>query len=299
MNKVINNAIISIKQFFYKNAPTILIASGFAATVGAGVLAVIKAPKIKEKYDEDLKALENVDKCLEAHTDPNGEEYTIQDAIKDTRIIKTTALVKAVGRYAPEIGMVAGGGAMIFTGNHINNKRLANSMAAYATLSTMFRNYRDQVEKKYGKQEDIDMRMANEKDDEDKETPVEKFRKSKGPYSDYARIFDEVNSPGNFKPMATYNRFFLDSMQRQANDILNRDGILFLNQVYEMLGMEKTEAGQIVGWVKNSATGDHEVRFNHDNPEYESSARFMQGLEAAVILDFNVDGEVLYFLPKI
>ena len=78
MNKVINNAIISIKQFFYKNAPTILIASGFAATVGAGVLAVCNCfprlrltaePVLRSENPHNVhpKAVKRVHKVRPAH----------------------------------------------------------------------------------------------------------------------------------------------------------------------------------------------------------------------------------------
>lgn len=129
---------------------------------------------------------------------------------------------------------------------------------------------------------------------------VEETKKTNsGSCSQYARFFDET-SPYWTKD-SEYNLFFLRAQQNHANELLrsryNRDegriGYLFLNEVYEMLGLPKTAAGQIVGWVykENNIDGDNYVDFGIYN--IDRNAKFVNGFENSVLLDFNVDGPII------
>jgi hypothetical protein len=66
---------------------------------------------------------------------------------------------------------------------------------------------------------------------------------------------------------------------------------VFLNEIYDSLGFKRTRAGQVVGWVANG-TGDNFIDFGLFEA---ASVDFAQGFEAAIILDFNVDG-IIYDL---
>ena len=108
--------------------------------------------------------------------------------------------------------------------------------------------------------------------------------------SQYARFFDET-SPYWYKN-PEMNLFFLLAQQNHANEKLKARGYLFLNEVYDMLGMPRTKAGQIVGWVykENNTDGDNYVDFGIYRTE--QNAKFVNGFENSVLLDFNVDGPV-------
>ncbi len=84
------------------------------------------------------------------------------------------------------------------------------------------------------------------------------------------------------------NRHFLHLQQNYANDLLRSRGHIFLNEVYDLLGLERSQAGQIVGWVMNGE-GDNFVDFGLFECE---SSRFINHLEQSIVLDFNVDGAV-------
>ena len=91
----------------------------------------------------------------------------------------------------------------------------------------------------------------------------------------------------------------LDLAQKYNLPIIvhSRDAI---NDVYEMLGHDKTKAGQVVGWVydPDSGEGDNYVDFGlydiYTKPKYEAEAKaaFINGYERSVIIDFNVDGNI-------
>src|SRR5690606_7621145 len=78
--------------------------------------------------------------------------------------------------------------------------------------------------------------------------------------SQYARFFDELSTEWQRQP--EYNQIFLNNIQRNANDMLKARGHLFLNEVYDMLGLERTKAGQVVGWLMEAdGDGDNYVSF--------------------------------------
>ena len=88
---------------------------------------------------------------------------------------------------------------------------------------------------------------------------------------------------------------FLFKQQNYANDTLKARGYLFLNEVYDMLGIPRTKAGQVVGWIydEKHPIGDNFVDFGIVDVNNERSRAFMNGYERSIILDFNVDGNIL------
>ena len=114
--------------------------------------------------------------------------------------------------------------------------------------------------------------------------------------SPYARYFDEESAAWTEDPES--NKFFLLRTQNYANEKLRARGYLFLNEVYEMLGMPRTRAGQVVGWVYDpkNPIGDNYVDFGMLNIYSEPARNFMNGLEKSIWLDFNVDGDILNYL---
>lgn len=109
-------------------------------------------------------------------------------------------------------------------------------------------------------------------------------------YSIYARFFDESSSV--WSKDAEQNLTFLKLQQQNANAKLKVQGYLFLNDVYDMLGIARTKAGQVVGWVydENNTRGDNYVDFGI----YKDGNRtFVNGYERSILLDFNVDGNIL------
>ena len=88
---------------------------------------------------------------------------------------------------------------------------------------------------------------------------------------------------------------FLKDQQRYANDLLKSKGCLFLNEVYEMIGLPRTKAGQVVGWIydEKHPVGDNFVDFGIYDLYNEKKRDFVNGYERSILLDFNVDGDIL------
>ena len=85
---------------------------------------------------------------------------------------------------------------------------------------------------------------------------------------------------------------FIRHQQAYANQKLQMNGHIFLNEVYDALGLERTTAGAVVGWLReDQGQGDGYVDFGlTDNPERMRD--FAEYGDAGIFLDFNVDGTI-------
>ena len=108
--------------------------------------------------------------------------------------------------------------------------------------------------------------------------------------SDYARFFDE--SSALWTKDSNHNLVFLRVQQTYVNDLLRRRGYVFLNEVYDMLGIPRTKAGQVVGWLydEGSTMSDNYIDFGIYS---DRNKDFVNGLKNTALLDFNVDGCII------
>ena len=114
---------------------------------------------------------------------------------------------------------------------------------------------------------------------------------AKSDISPYARYFDEDSVACTKNPEC--NKMFLLQQQNYANEKLRHRGYLFLNEVYDMLGIPRTKAGQCVGWMydEDYPIGDNYVDFGIFDQAHNRS--FVNGYDNSVLLNFNVDGNIL------
>ena len=113
---------------------------------------------------------------------------------------------------------------------------------------------------------------------------------SYGNVSDYARFFN--SSCAAWTKDSECNLMFLRQQQMYATARLRAQGYLFLNDVYDMLGMTRSKRGAVVGWIydEKNPVGDNCVDFGLFE-DYNQD--FVNGIEDAALLDFNVDGCIL------
>ena len=283
-----------------KHSPEILAGVGVVGVVGSLVMACKATTKLSDIL-EDSK--EQLDKIKEVAADPAYEEkYTQDDAKKDTTITYVQTAMKVTKLYAPSVILCASSLGCLLASNNILKKRNAALSAAYMTVDKSFKEYRKRVADRFGEEVEKEIRYnikAEEitKVDENGNEVTETVKVMDGTddpnsYSDYARFFDE--SCAAWQNDAEYNLTFLKAQQQYANDLLKAKGRLFLNEVYRMLGIDETKAGQVVGWVYNpdNPTGDNFVDFGIYNMQRERVRAFVNGYEPNILLDFNVDGVI-------
>ena len=282
-----------------KHSPEILVVGGVIGLVTSGVMACKATTKLSAILDDNKEQIELFDKVA-ANPEMVNEEYTVEDAEKDKKIVKVQTAVKVAKLYAPAVAIGVVSIGAIFASNNIMRKRNVALGAAYATVDQAFKDYRNRVVDRFGEELDKELRY-NLKTKEVKETVEDENGKKKtvkrnikymdSPIpSEFAVIYDDGCAGWTKDPED--NKFFLIQQQRYANERLKRRGYLSLNEVYELLGFPSTKAGQVVGWLYDckdpNYKGDKFVDFGLYNVDYEPNRDFVNGYERNIILDFNV-----------
>ena len=296
MIRMYNNS----KNMVEKHSPEILAGVGVIGVVASTVMACKATMKLNDILEESK---ETRDKIKEVESNPRYEsEYSHEDAKKDLTINYTQTAMKIAKLYAPAVILGSASLGCLLASNDILRKRNAALSAAYMTVDKSFKEYRQRVVDRFGEEVEKEIRYNIKAEEvtstvvteDGSETTVTETVKTMDPnlYSDYAKFFDEASPYWQKDP--EYNLMFLKSQQQYATDLLRARGRLFLNEVYDMLGIEKTKAGQIVGWVYNpeNPIGDNFVDFGIFDMSKERVRAFVNGYEPNILLDFNVDGNI-------
>lgn len=285
-----------------KHSPEILVVTGVVGTVASAVMACKATTKIDEVLAETK---ENVEKTKD-YVEKKGfsEKYTEEDYKKDLTIFYAKGGLELVKLYAPSVALGALSITAILSGHNVLRKRNVALAAAYATVEKGFKEYRGRVVERFGEELDRELKYnikAKEVEETtvDEKTGEEKVAKKTvnvadpNNYSSYARFFDDGCTGWTKDP--EYNLMFLKNQQRYANDLLKSRGHLFLNEVYDMLGIPRTKAGQVVGWIYDEEypNGDNFVDFGIYDLYNEKARDFVNGYEKTILLDFNVDGDIM------
>ena len=288
-----------------KHSPEILAAAGVVGTVASAVMACKATTKLSgiiDKAKEDIETIHEAEQYPETLT----EEYTPEDAKKDLAIVYAQTGVKIVKLYGPAVALGVLSLSGMLASNHILRKRNIALAAAYTAVDKSFKKYRGRVIERFGEAMDKELRY-NVKAKEIEEVVVDEKGEEKvvkktvmvadpNEYSEFARCFMEGSTGWDDDP--EYRLMFLKSQQNAANERLKSRGYLFLNEVYEMLDIPPTKAGQCVGWIydEKHPIGDNFVDFGIYNTNNPKCRDFVDGTEPAIWLDFNVDGPILNHL---
>lgn len=300
-----------------KHSPEIMIVAGVTGTVVSAVMACKATTKVHDILEESKarvnqvhEVLENDELRYEEVTQEDGalvkvEKYTEEDSKKDLAVIYLQTGLRFAKLYGPSILLGAVSITSILASHNIMRKRNIALAAAYTAVDKSFKGYRNRVVERFGealdkelryniKAKEIETTVTDENGEEKvvKET-IQVADNNPAMYSDYAKCFDDGCAGWNKD--AEMNLFFLKRQQDWANERLKARGYLFLNEVYESLGIPRTKAGQVVGWVYDTKnpTGDNFVDFGIYNIHNEQARDFVNGYERSIWLDFNVDGNIL------
>ena len=286
-----------------RNSPVILVTAGIVGVVASTVMACKATTKISDILDKTKEQVDMIHECENNTELVESGEYTEKDVRKDLTKVYFNTGFQLVKLYLPAALLGSVSIAGIVASHNILNKRNAALASAYVVVDQSFKDYRKRVKERFGDQVDHELRhnikaeLVTVETDEDgnpkKENKVVEVMDSELPeYSDYARFFDEA-SP-YWKKDPEYNLMFLKQTERYANERLRSEGFLFLNEVYESLGIPRTQAGQVVGWVYDEDKGDDNfVDFGIYDINKRRAQDFVNGYERCILLDFNVDGNVL------
>lgn len=271
-----------------KNSPNIMVATGVIGVIAGAILLCKETLKVNDILEESREEIDTIKKEF-----PDDKKELTKAYISTAK--------KVTVAYAPGIIIGTASLGLILAANNEQNRRIAAVGAAYSAIDTAFSSYRKAVIEELGEEKDLQFRhgLVKKKIEEveiDPETGKEKKVKKDAlvstidGYSDYSRFFD--SSCPDWEESPEQNFIFLRMQQNYANDKLKIQGHLFLNEVYDMLGLPRTEAGSVVGWIYDSENpiGDNYVDFGLYDCKKEKTRDFVNGYENVILLDFNVDG---------
>lgn len=295
-SRLFSNVSLSLK----KHSPEILVTAGVVGTVigtVAACKATTKAGEITNEFKRQINEIHSV-------KEKGVEGYTEEDYKKDLTIVYSQTGIKLIKLYAPAIIISGLSIASILTGHRILKKRNMAIAAAYTAVDGAFKRYRKNAVERFGEEVDKELRYGIKAEEVEvegkkKKETVYTVDEKLNQYSDYAKFFDETCDDFD-KKNREYNLTFLKMQQNWANEKLKAKGHLFLNEVYDSLGIPRTQAGQQVGWVYNP---DSPLCHNYVDfgiyTNRENNRKFVNGYEKAILLDFNVDGIIYNILETV
>lgn len=286
-----------------KHSPEILMVAGVIGTVAGAVMACKETLELEDVLDEckqeKMELEEQYAMC---------EQYS-EDALKKDQVKLTLKqAAKIVKLYAPSVIMEATSIGVIFASNDIMRKRNASMAAAYATLNSMYKRYRQNVIESYGEEVDKDMRFGvkhekvTEIDEDGNKVKIDArivdLDNTALAISDYSRFF-QAGCKGFDASSGRYNLLYLKGIQAMFNNKLIADGYVMLNDVYRELGFDTIPEGWSIGWVYDEANpiGDNYIDFGLYEARNKNQ-RAVNDWEPVILMDFNVDGN-LYEDPKL
>ena len=282
------------------NEADILLGIGITAVVGAVIATGVVTTKFIRETDAAKEGIEEMKQDLLDTTAPMTE--------KEETGLEIKSYIKAARWYAIPTVLLGVGLVCIGKSHFELKEEVAGWAASYVALDTVFKTYRKRVIDDQGKEKDIEYRYGARKELIEEEYTDAKGKKKKRTKeelvldnldcSEFAKFFDDTCK--GFREDAEYNLAYLTATQGNFNELLITrygDGThgparVFLNEVYDALGINRTAKGNEYGWVYNPKEFAHSsinpidfgiVKLSRPN------RRFINGLEPIVLLDFNCE----------
>lgn len=283
-----------------KHSPEILVVAGIVGAVASAVMACKATTKLSEITEESKAHLDAIHTAMENPESMPDGDYSEDDGKKDLTIVYAQTAGKIIKLYAPSIILGTLSIGAILTSNNMLRKRNMALTTAYAAVDKSFKEYRSRVVERFGEELDRELKY-NIRKEQVEETIVDENGEEKtvtkevevvdsSAISDFARFYDDGCLGWTKDP--EMNLMFLRRQQDAANDRLKDKGYLFLNEVYEMLGIQRSKAGQSVGWIYDK-DNVYKIDFGIYDTHKEANRNFVNGYERTILLDFNVDGDIL------
>lgn len=290
-DKLIKGA-FALKKELKADAPTIEMVLGTCCIAAGAVINLYLADEIAEvthnlkKRNEELHEIDN---------DPDGWEgmpETRTHFVLETAKEATIGYVKSAGPGLILQGVGIGLGWV--SKETLENQKTALAIVA-ATKAAEFSQYRERVRADVGDEKDqeyltgMTSRKVIETSEDGKviseKTIVEYDGKSF--VIPHSFIFDETHN--EFTKSVGANLNFIEGALRTANLILDRQGYIFENEIWDAFGSQRTVTGQYAGAIleKKNEFGDIVTRHLRINPEY--AAGLLNGTDPTAIILIEYD----------
>lgn len=295
---VIGKGTLLAKKF----APELMLAGGLAAVGTSFYFTVQASRKVDELIDSAKEDIEIV-KEAEFTPDEDGEctiPYPENEKKMGVRVLRFRMVKDIAVLYAPAITTGAVGVGLILASYGILKKRNVALFAAYDLVDKSYKMYRSRVVDELGKEADLRFKNGAVKkketqvNEKGKEVEVETYEVPANVPSQYSVTIGRDNYNWERDYTKSDMLHWLLIQQNFANDLLHSRGHVFLNEIHDALGMKRTTAGQVVGWIRTSP----EDRIDFNIQDLHTITNSVEDYEnETFILDFNVDG-IVYDLVK-
>lgn len=281
-----------------KHKSDILMGAGLLAIAGGTFLACRATLKAEDAAEELADAKEKIEKAQNDEALPDSA-YSEEDAKKDLAKAYGRAAGKMAKQYAPAVGAYVFGVVLVLRAYSLVKAELVSMTGAALAIETAFKAYRERVAERYGEDAERDIYLGAE-DVEYEVTKTlkngkEKTEKRKGKTVDPAKMglyeffYDDATFPYGWQDKGLeYNLYKLKQIEHWANDKLQAQGFLFLDDVLRELGMDAANAAEplfrTAGWFRDG-DGDGYVDFG-----VQSMRDYEFPNESVVVLNLNVDG---------
>jgi len=274
-----------------KISPELALGAGIACGIGAIVAGCLASRKVDALVEETQNDLDILQDEIEAGHILEPKKVTF-------RVYSKTAW-EFTKLYAPTIGLTMASVGFILASHGVLKKRYMGTLAAYHGLDEAFKAYRKRVAASVGEEAEriimagghTEKNIKIENDDGTVETKktnsvVLGDNTKKSPYE-----FDfNKHTSMLWDPNPDHSEIALRNVQNWANDLLNSRGHIFLNEVLDALGMQRTPAGAVCGWVKGC--GDDYVDFGYWDTFYRDYQLDSDLCRKNIHLNFNCDGVI-------
>ena len=207
-----SNLLSTSQQFLKRHGSIILTCIGGAGVIVTAVTAVKATPKALVMLDQAK--------------DEKGEDLTNIEKVK-----------VAAPVYIPSVLIGVGTISCIFGANVLSKRQQAAMISAYTLLDNSYKEYRKKVEELYGSDSDREVKNELAKDKYD------------------AEEFDDEEDDGKELFYDEYSeRYFRSTIadviaaEYELNRMLSQDIGAFLNDFYDLLGLEEKDYGNYMGW---------------------------------------------------
>ena len=208
-----------MKLFLKKHSPLILTGIGGVGVVVTTITAVKATPKALS--------------LLEEAKEEKGADLT---SIEKIKIAGPT--------YIPTVLIGTATLACIFGATILNKRKQASLISAYTLLDTTFNEYKNKVIEMYGKEADRNVKNEIAKDHYD-DTDISLEDDKQLFYDEFSGRYFEATLEDVLRAEYTFNRM-----------ISTDYGGVFLNDFYELVGLEEVDYGNYLGWMDTQLVED-------------------------------------------
>jgi hypothetical protein len=287
-----------------KFSPELLLVGGIIAGGAAIVTACMSTKKVVEDENNDISASYDELDAIKKEKEENPEKLDIQELSRKIGKKRFKAWLKLAGKYAKIYGipifLAILSVCLVLASHGVLKKRYISTTLAYKALDEAFKDYRERVKDAVGPDKELHYFNGTHEGgedtyiDENGETHTDKIAvkdRAKKP-SPYEFDFNAKTAPGNWEANSDYNFMFLRSVENYLNDLLNARGHVFMNEALDALGIKRTPAGAVTGWLKGAGGDDYvDLGFSEYYTDEYSDAQD-EGYLKNIHLNFNVDGPI-------